>query len=915
MAHLTSPILTTKLFVARPQAPLVQREHLSSKLDEILRRKITLISAPAGFGKTTAIGAWIEGAGVPSGWISLDAGDNDPARFLAYLVEALRSVHPDVGEAVRTALSSPTAPPVEALLPLLVNDLASIREDYILVLDDYHLITDRHVHDALLFILDHTPGSLHIVVTTRVDPPVPLARLRVRGDLMEIRASDLRFSSFEALRFFNDLMGLTLDERQMEALQAKTEGWAAGLQMAALSLQGRSDIDAFITAFTGADRYVIDYLLEEVLAQLPEEQQRTMLELSLLDRFNGSLCEAVTGITSGAELLIDLERRNLFLIPLDNRREWYRYHHLFADLLHRRLRQQYQGSVPELHRRASLWFEGEGNIAEAIEHARIARDGDLLARLFETYWHQVLDSYDYGAMLDWLDLIPAPLVNDSPRLQMLRVWGLVNVLRFRDAMESLDRMEPLLESMADDELRRELTGHANLIRAVVARDSGDKEGAVIYAERALELLPDLPVTSPKYIWNASVSTLLSILGGAYSLTGDYARAVSAFEQALQSSRAAGDHASALIAYSNISREHMAYGRITAAARTIEQMEEEETKIPYRVENIAAVPFQVRARVHYERFELDAAREAALRAVAAASPRRPTQVLEVNRILMTIEDASGNWDEALRLIEKMEAIALAPHEMGVVRIFPMIRAQIALRMDDPVPAIEWMEEKFKGDGWDDFDVAGAGNVVHWEQLLRARALLELERWDDVDRLLRLLHEGFARHGLLSLQIEAMLLRVMADQRRGNHAAALDLLVEALRIAAPEGLVRPFAYVARDIVRLLAGAQKRAPQLRLPSAFLRRVCDACGLGSSDRSSEPGGEEPAIRAGSALEDMVPLTSREVEILGLLAQGYSNQKIAERLYVSINTVKTHVSNLFEKLGASSRVDALLRARSARLL
>jgi LuxR family maltose regulon positive regulatory protein len=320
MAHQTSPILTTKLFVARPQTTVVQREGLIARLDDILRRKITLISAPAGFGKTTAIGTWIAGRDIRTAWVSLDTADNDVARFLLYLVAAFQTIHPEVGEGVRRALLAPALPPIETLLASLINDLATITDDYLLVLDDYHLISDQEVHDALLFILERAPASLHTILTTRADPPVPLARLRVRGDLLEIRASDLRFSQEEASRFLNEQMGLQLNAGQLDVLLAKTEGWAAGLQMAALSLQGRTDIDGFISTFTGADRFVIDYLLEEVLALLPEELQRIMLELSMLDRFNGSLCEAVTGCGSGSELLADLERRNLFLVSLDNRR-------------------------------------------------------------------------------------------------------------------------------------------------------------------------------------------------------------------------------------------------------------------------------------------------------------------------------------------------------------------------------------------------------------------------------------------------------------------------------------------------------------------------------------------------------------------------------------------------------------------
>ena len=369
-----TPILTTKLYIPPPRPDVVLRSRLIARLNAGLYRKLTLISAPAGFGKTTLVSAWLALCGRPVAWLSLDEADNDPTRFLTYLAAALRTIVPTIGAGPMGLLQSPQPPPIDALLPMLLNEIATLSQPAILVLDDYHLLDAGPIDQALAFLVERLPPQLHLVIATRVDPPLPLARLRARGHVTELRAADLRFTSAEVTAFFTEVMDLSLSEEDIVALEVRTEGWIAGLQLAALSMQGHQDVPGFIRAFTGDHRYILDYLVEEVLHRQPEEGRSFLLQTSILDRLHGSLCDAVSGQTGGSARLEALDRGNFFVVPLDDRRQWYRYHHLFAEVLQAQLRAEQPDQLVTLHRRASAWYEQHGSAADAIRHALAAQD-------------------------------------------------------------------------------------------------------------------------------------------------------------------------------------------------------------------------------------------------------------------------------------------------------------------------------------------------------------------------------------------------------------------------------------------------------------------------------------------------------------------------------------------------------------
>ena len=445
---MSTSVLATKLYVPLPRPKVVFRLRLVARLDEGLYHKLTLISAPAGFGKTTLVSEWVVSAERPVAWLSLDEGDNDLARFLAYLVAALQTVMADMGEGLLAMLRSPQPPSIETMLTALLNEIAATPNHFILVLDDYHILDAQSIDQALTFLLEHLPPQMHMVIATREDPQLPLARLRVQGQLTELRAADLRFTPSEAAEFLNQVMGLNLSAEAIAALETRTEGWIAGLQMAALSMQGRSDTASFIRAFTGSHRFVLDYLVEEVLQRQPEHVRSFLLQTAVLDRLSGSLCDAVTGREDGRGVLETLERGNLFVIPLDDRRQWYRYHHLFADVLQARLMEEWPGQVSALHRRASVWYEQNGLPSDAIRHALAAEDFERAADLIELAGPMVEESSQTATWLGWVRALPDELIHIRPVLSVWYAYALLGRGELEAAEARLTDAEQCLELMA-----------------------------------------------------------------------------------------------------------------------------------------------------------------------------------------------------------------------------------------------------------------------------------------------------------------------------------------------------------------------------------------------------------------------------------------------------------------------------------
>src|SRR5437588_1521367 len=568
-----TPILATKLYIPRLRPNVVSRPRLIERLHEGLHRNLTLIAAPAGFGKTTLVSEWLAGGARPTAWLSLDEGENDPARFLTYLVAALRTIAPTLGEGVLGALQSPQPPPPEAMLTALLNDLTTISDHLVLVLDDYHVLDAKAVDHALTFLLEHLPPQMHLVIATREDPPLPLARLRARGHLTEVRAADLRFTPSEAAAFLNQVMGLDLSAEDIAALERRTEGWIAGLQLAAISLQGREDVPGFIRAFTGSHHFVLDYLLEEVLGQQDARLQTFLLHTSILHRMSGPLCDAVLldPSASGQATLEHLERANLFLVPLDNERRWYRYHHLFADLLRQRLHQSFVSSpgdaesqVNELHRRASVWYEDHGLEIEAFHHAVAANDVEHATRLVEGKGMPLQFRGAVTPVLHWLESLPKTVLDARPSLWVMYASALSMTGQLTGVEPKLQAAEAALQGAEPDDQTRNLVGHIAAIRPLLAAAQNQVETIIAQSRRALEYLhPDNLAVRTATIWK---------LGIAYQLQGQRAAASQAYAEAIAVSEASGNliiHISAAVGLGNVQEsENLLYVAVQTYERIL-----------------------------------------------------------------------------------------------------------------------------------------------------------------------------------------------------------------------------------------------------------------------------------------------------------------------------------------------------------
>lgn len=908
--QLQPPILATKLYAPPLRQSTLHRARLHGALDGILRHSLTLLSAPAGFGKTTVIGGWIAAQRIPSAWLSLDPRDGDLVRFLGYLLAALRSLLPEVGSSLDEHLAGGPLPPIERLLAPLINDLARADDEIVLVLDDYHEITSTDVHDALLFLIEHLPPKIHLVISTRVDPPFPLSRIRAGRGLVELRAEDLRFTGEEAEALCNDVLSLGLRGDHVEVLAARTEGWIAGIHLAALSIRGRGDVDRFITDFSGADRYVLGYLLEEVLGRQPEQLQSALLALSVLERFDARLCEHLTGVPSGVELLELLARENLFLVPLDATGEWYRYHHLFADLLRHRLGRVSPAVVPELHWKAAGWLEERGHLISALQHAEASGDRELLAGMLERHWRFAAACNEQeSAMIDrMLATIPEERLTTGPRLPILSCWTPLQEHRFDEVDRLLAVAERSLDGALEDEGYFEALGQIYFARAVMARDRADARQTIELGEKALALLPERLTGPEAYQWNTSLGLIQAILGAAHEIAGDYRRAEELFEASLRFDRQTRHRQSILLALSNLGRHAAQKGKLSVADRALWEMRELDAADSYIV-GMPVVPHQIAARLAFERFELDEALDALEAAINLPVRHVTTQLFDLLRLRALARAARGEHAEALESLHEMERLRISEPESRLARIAPALRALLALLADEPAAAAEWSQRNRHGAV--DADAAPSTFMLRmFEDLIHARYLVAARRDDEAAALLADMREAYDRAGALSALAETLVLRAWLRWMRGEEEEAVDALEEALRATALEGVVRPFAMDLRRIAAPLALAAERVSGDASNRRHAERVA---ALAPSSVPSEPAVGERRRAAGPKLVEQ--LTAREVEILELIAEGHSNRKIAERLFVSVNTIKTHVAHLFEKLGASGRVEALIRARESRLI
>jgi LuxR family transcriptional regulator, maltose regulon positive regulatory protein len=901
-------LLATKLHVPASRPGQVLRPRLTARLDEGLARGLVLACAPAGYGKTVLLADWARRGECPVAWLSLDAGDNDPARFWRHAVAALDQARPGIGERVAPLLGLPAPSSFQGLVTALINDLAG--EQALLLLDDYHLIGSQQVHESLAFLLEHRPAGLRVGLASRSDPPLPLPRLRARGQLTEIRQAELRFTSAEAWELLQQAAS-GLPEASAAALAARTEGWAAGLQLAALSLRGHHDAVAFVAAFTGSHRYILDYLAEEVLEQQDAQLRTFLLETSVLERLSGPLCDAVTGREGSQALLEAAERAGLFLIPLDEVRGWWRYHHLFADLLQARLRQGQPGKPRGLHRAAAAWCDAQGLADETIRYALAAGDAAWAARLIERHYDAIFLRGESATIQGWISALPAELAQSRPRLLLAQAWMALVGGDVEAAGAPLDAAERAFGGAANEPFEPSVGRAASLLanvpaaialaRAYLAVLHGDAEGMAASASPALPALDE-----EEWVLHSASLWILAI---AEWVRGRLEDAERGFAASVARWRAAGQRPLAAWACLDLGRVQRSRGRLDASLTTYEQLVEDTAPPGRAAMPSAGIGYVGMAEVAYQRGELDTALQHVTKGIELSRQLNwKTQPLAAGLVTLAwIRQANGDPSGAQEAIAEAERVAPSPSLANLFNPVPAQRARLLLAQGDIAGAARWAEE---GDLRIDDEPVYQKEREH---LVLARVLLTQDQPATALALLDRLHAAAAAQDRVGSLIEIGALRALALAAAGEENAAVDALAEALTLACPQGYVRVFADegapMAALLARLIAAQRSGGAVAEVPLGCLARLHHA--LRAPDIVPDAG--RGSVTAVPGLVD--PLTGRELEVLQMLAAGRSNRAIASQLVVSLDTVKKHVSHVLGKLGAANRTEAVARARELSLI
>jgi LuxR family transcriptional regulator, maltose regulon positive regulatory protein len=895
----TGPLLTTKLHVPRRRRGLVGRARLSDRLSQGDEAALILVSAPAGFGKTTVLTDWLAGVDPQQrsvAWLSIDARDDDPAVFWTYVLAALATVAPAVGAGSLQLLRSPDSS-LEATLSTLINEVAAVEGDVVLVLDDYHLIESPEIHEGMAFLLEHLPPQAHLVVAGRTDPPLPLTRLRARGELVELRAADLRFTPEEAGQYLTGAMQLPLTAGQVAALDGRTEGWIAALQLAALSMQGRGDVTGFLTDFAGDDRYIVDYLVEEVLQRQPEHVRAFLLQTSILGRLTGPLCDAVTGRDDGREVLEALERGNLFVVPLDDRRQWYRYHHLFADVLQAHLLDERPGTVAGLHLRAAEWYERNGERSEAIEHALAAGAHDRAADLLELVIPGMNQHRQEATLRRWLKSLPDEVLRARPVLSAAYVGALMSTGEVRGVDARLEEVERWLAGppggadgvVVDDEARRRLPGQIAMFRSAQALASGDVDASMRHARRALDL------AAPGDL--ATRGGPEALLGLACWTTGELDEGYRWYAHGMASLDDAGYTTDVVGGAVTLAEIRIAQGRLRDAMTIYRRgLRRAEQAVPAL--RGAADMHVGMSELFRERNDLEAARQHLERSSELGpSSDLPKNAYRRRLAMARLCEVDGDLDGAFDLLDDAERCFNNDFSPDV-RPIPALRARMEAAHGRLGDALDWVGER--GLTADD----DLSYLREYDHVTLARVLLARHATDGdasalraatglLDRLLSAAEVGH-RTGSV---IEILVLRALAAQAGGDMPAALAALRRALSLAEPEDYVRTFVDEGPPMTALLRSAGASGST----SGYVRRLLATSG----DHGDEP----------VAQRLVEPLSARELDVLRLLATDLDGPRIASALFVSLNTVRTHTKNIYAKLGVTNRRAAVRRGQELDLV
>jgi LuxR family maltose regulon positive regulatory protein len=891
-------LLHTKLNIPPVRASQVPRVDLIQKLDKLREYKLALIVASAGYGKTALVSEWIAQSSTRVVWFSIEAGDNDPTRFWDYVIAAIKTVYPDMGEQTLTLLHEPQPLPVETILSTLINELSALPDLLTLVLDDYHVIDSVFIHEGIGFLIEHMPAQMRLMMTTRTDPPLPLARMRVRGQLLELRSADLRFSPPQIAAFFTDVMGLTLTPDEIAVLDKRVEGWIAGLQLAGLALQGKHDRTAFITSFAGDHRYVLDYLGDEILDRQSETMQRFLLQTSILERLNADLCDTVTGTGESRSRLDYLERHHFFVVALDDQRQWYRYHRLFADFLQHRLRLKYPLQTNELHQRASLWFERNGLPAEAIRHALAAGDFERAAELVQgiaelLIWRRA----EHNTLLTWLTALPEHVLQLYPRLYLYHAWVLYLINQLSTAAQRIRDAEYALNDSngSSDPL---IAGMLAAVHGTLTGVQQQFPETLYLSRQALELLPEDAVS-----WRCMAAINLGV---TYAYIGDVHAATEVLLYAMELSQEIGSVFAMLSAFWHLASLQTAQLLLNKAETTCRQLEQA-TQIP----GLQHFPFSgymalLLGEIQMERHDLVAAERYLLESAAQMNPESfPLALMRAYLALSRLrslqqapEDAEYFW----RCAEQLERMGKL---QGRATVLSLARARRWLEQGNLEAVDAWTSENHLGLE-DEFSYHREGYYLILARLCIARGT---RLGDALYLLARMVQDAEASQRKGSL-IRALILQAVAFQAGRDTQKAVVSLARALSLAETEQPVHVFADEGQPMILLLEKTLdlQRKGQLALPvsSEYIARLLAVMGKRATAPAAPP---PPAGHLADAL------SQRELEVLRLLTEGMDSSEIAEQLVIAVDTARKHIKNIYSKLGVHSRWEAIKHAEAYHLL
>ena len=899
---MAAPVLATKLFVPPLRRDLVLRQRLIDQLNLVGPRKLTLISAPAGFGKTTLVSEWIMNCGQPVAWLSLDEGDNDLARFLSYLIEALQSIESGIGESLLATLQSHQPLQTETILTTLLNEISAINQHGVLVLDDYHAIDSKLIDEVLTFFVEHLPPQIHLVISTREDPRLPLARLRARGQLTELRAADLRFTPAEAADFLNRVMGLNLSAENISALESRTEGWIAGLQLAAISMQGLPDAANFIQSFTGSHRFVLDYLIEEILQRQPENIQTFLLRTSFLDRMCGPLCDAVLDASSGfgQETLEYLERANLFIVPLDEERRWYRYHHLFGDLLRQRFGQTRE--LVEYHLRASAWFEANQDLGEAFQHALAAGAFEQSARLTEAAWQRMERNFQTLAWLGWVKKLPDEVICSRPWLCVQIGWAYSDVGEVGPSETYLQHAERALAGMNDQEEFKSLSGNIALIRAGNAQIEGDLLETVRYAELSIQIIPE---NEPLIRSQAAIT-----LGFTQWAVGNVEASLQAMHTWMDDMQKLGNQMYAIASAFVVGDMQLTLGHLGAAEITLWHAIQQAATLGQEAVVVTAHHHLGLAMLAHERGD-DAALAERLQTVAELGQR--TTLIDWpyrwGLAQARLKESIGEWDDALKSLDEAKR-GYVKNPIPMLQPVEARKARIHIKQGRLDKAQVWARER----GLSITDEASYLN--EYEHLTLARTRLAECSFEGVGPLLERLLALAETQKRTGSMIEILLTQAILCQVQGDQTRALAALERALALAEPEGYLRIFVDEGEPLRLMILDFRLQIEKQERPGnhplfGYINRLLAAFPAPvqaiPQSKTLAPHASAGVTKQRSEIVD--PLSERELEVLKLLRSELSGPEIAQRLVVSLNTFRTHTKSIFIKLGVNNRRAAIRRA------